>query len=100
VSNKINIDGREYDFDRCTKEQLAAYVRDFQAGHGCSAFVSGVEVLDAARVPRERKEDVARVIAERVAFCWAESGRGTVNDAGVSFHDAMRDLAERYRKAV
>jgi hypothetical protein len=93
----IKIEGKTYDLSKCERAQLQEFAEAVIADYRDRDGPLARGILEAARV--ETKDDVAREIAERVELCWRESGRGTVNGAGVVFHDRMRDLAERYRQA-
>ena len=100
MSNVKIINGITYDFDRCTKEQLAAYVADFlERGTprfrvtGRSVHTSGNVVLAAARV--ERKEDVARDLAQYACAAAANP------DADHPFNATrLYQFVDRYNKAV
>ncbi len=81
--------GQEYDFDRCTKDQLAAYVIDMtHVSYTLRSESSiGAAVLAAALVPRESKAAVAKELAEYLST--------SVGDLGI-----VRGMVDRYRKAV
>lgn len=98
------INGNEYDFDRCSFEQLREY-----AAASLEHFIDrvdesgplgplGTKLESTARVPPEYKLDVA---AELIEYCLEEfpvQGKGF--SASHLRLDPLRDLVERYRKAV
>ena len=82
----------QYDFSRCTPEQLQAYAaatHDY-IGSSTIAYREWMTVLEAALLPPpERKSDVARELAERLTQC-----------LGPMTAELQREYADRYRKAV
>lgn len=100
-NTKVYLGDTEYDFDRCTKEQLAEYAAEIQRGNAkmgrklISNLETGKVCIEAARVPRERKEYVAREIAEYVD----QRSQCPYSD-NPFVAKTLYEFAERYRKAV
>ncbi len=102
MSRIVNIDGKDYDFSRCTREQLEDYAAKLcYDNEGDSSCSEGIKVFAAALVSTsEKKTDVAREIAELVCILWDIQSIGFPNPINVCTSDELRKLSDRYNKAV
>lgn len=101
-----NPDGTQFDFDRVSKDMLVGYflmgnTTDF--GNLQYEDLDDIpiirKIIEAARIPQERKADVARELAE---FTDREMLDGPFYDYPISKDDNVkfRAIVARYRRAV
>ena len=101
-----NPDGTEFDFTRVPVAKLVEYFISRNTNdhdnlqYGGTEFPVIREIIEAARVPRERKEDVARELLQACSFLSEVEPHGGNNDIYEPAAVNLRRLASRYRKAV